>query len=84
MTRLELPIAPVGLEDNFMRSFNRKLNSEITRWALITVMVGLTITWSFLFLGIGWPVRILIAGVSTFSLVRYPSLGSGRRERELR
>ena len=83
MTPLELTIALTGLEDSFMRCFRRQVNSEIARWALITVILGITITWSSLILGIGWPIRILFAGVSSLNLARDPSLGSGRRERDI-
>ena len=83
MTCLELTMAPTGLEDSSMRSFRRQANSEIARWALITVILGITITWSSLILGIGWPIRILVAGVSSLNLARDPSLGSGRRERDI-
>ena len=83
MTPLELTIDLTGLEDSFMRCFRRQVNSEIARWALIAVMVGITITWSFLILGIGWPIRILAAGVSSLNLARHTTLGNVRRARDI-
>ena len=83
MAHLELPIGPVGLENNIMRRLKDPVSSEITRLAFITVIVGLIIIWSSLILGIGWPIRILVAGVSSLNLARRTTLGNMRRARDI-
>jgi len=49
----------LGCECTDMRTIISQLKSELVRWALLSSLAAIVITWMGLVVGIGWSVRIV-------------------------
>jgi hypothetical protein len=49
----------LGCERTNMRNIFSQLKSELARWALLSSLAAIVITWMGLVVGIGWSVRIV-------------------------
>ena len=49
----------LGCQRTIMRSITSELKSELVRWALLSSLAAIVITWMVLVVGIGWSVRIV-------------------------